>query len=117
MSYKNSLWREVPGYVFVALARRGMEKIPLDQCFLPGCDNNDINELEPIDIEEHDDDEKHIKIIKIKCHKCQGIFQFKLETLKKVAKKIGDNQEKPLSMGIAYALDENGNNLGHIGYF
>ncbi|TXT55032.1 MAG: hypothetical protein BAJALOKI1v1_2090004 [Promethearchaeota archaeon] len=125
MSSNNKLWREVPGYVFVALARRGMEKISLDQCFLPNCDNKDINKLEPLEMKESDTEEKHIKHIKIKCHECNGIFQFKLETLKKVAKPSSkgskneqkEGEEKALSMGIAYALDEEGNNLGHIGYF
>jgi hypothetical protein len=26
-------------------------------------------------------------------------------------------EEEPLSMGLVFALDEEGNNLGHIGYF
>jgi hypothetical protein len=123
MSSKNKLWREVPSFVFVALARRGMERISLDQCFLPDCDNDDIKKLEPLDIEESDNEQKNIKIIKMKCHKCDGIFSFKLETLKKVAKptksgtKDNNNKEKALSMGIAYALDEDGNNLGQIGFY
>ena len=29
----------------------------------------------------------------------------------------GDDDEGALSMGLVYALDENDNNLGHIGYF
>ena len=31
---KEDLTGEIPSYAFIALARRGMEKISLDQCFL-----------------------------------------------------------------------------------
>jgi hypothetical protein len=127
MSDKKNLWREIPAYVFVALARRGMEKISMDQCFLPDCDNQDQDQLEPLDMEEFDEENKHIKIISMKCHKCDGIFKFKLEELKKVAKptksRLGKKdsedveKEKILKMGLAYALDEDDNNIGHIGYF
>lgn len=117
---EKDLWNEVPSYAWVSLARRGMEKISLDQCFLEGCDNQDAKLLEALNMKEVDNDKKNIKIISIKCKKCQGIFKFKLETLKKVAKPTklgkGDNEEA-LSMGIVYALDENDKNLGHIGYF
>lgn len=127
MSEKKKLWREIPAYVLVALARRGMEKISLDQCFLPDCDNQDQKKLEPLDKEEFDEDDKHIKIISMKCHKCDGIFKFRLEELKKVAKPTKSRlnkkeseepeEEKSLKMGLAFALDENDKNLGHIGYF
>jgi len=120
------LWYEIPAYAWIALARRGMEKISLDQCFLPGCDNQDKNKLIPLDIEEFDDDEKNTKLILMECEVCGGKFKLKLETLKKVAKPTkknlgGKNDEEEdqgtLSMGLVYALDENGKNLGHIGYF
>ena len=54
--------------------------------------------------------------IHIKCKKCGGTFILKFETIKKVAKSSKD-EEEPLSMGMVYALDEEGKNLGHIGYF
>lgn len=117
---KEDLWLEIPSYALVALARRGMEKISLDQCFLKDCDNNDKNLLEPLKKEEYEEEGKQIKKIHIKCHKCEGTFQLKLETIEKVAKptKGADKKEdKDLSMGLVYALDEEGNNLGHIGYF
>ncbi len=127
MSEQKRLWREIPAYVFVALARRGMEKISLDQCFLPDCDNQDRKSLEPLAKEEFDEEDKHIRIISVKCHKCEGIFKFRLEELKKVAKPVksrvagtseDETEEKNvLKMGLAYALDEEDNNLGHIGYF
>lgn len=127
MSEENKkLWREIPAYVFVALARRGMEKISLDQCFLPGCENQNKDKLKPLKKEEFDKEDKHIKIIHIKCEECGGTYQLKLETLKKVAKptkqkikkELGEEkEEEALSMGLVYALDEDGNNLGHIGYF
>ena len=66
---KEDLWLEIPSHAWVALARRGMENISLDQCFLKGCDNQDIKLLEPLKKEEYDDDDKHVKHIFIKCHK------------------------------------------------
>lgn len=108
---------EIPSYAFIALARRGMEKISLDQCFLKNCDNQDPELLEPFKKEEYEDDKKQVKEIHIKCKKCNGIFILKLETLKRVAKSTKDKDEEVLSMGMVYALDEKKNNLGHIGYF
>lgn len=117
MSDKEDLRDLIPSYAFIALARRGMEKISLDQCFLKDCDNQDPELLEPFKKEEYEDDKKLIKEIHIKCKKCNGIFILKLETLKYVAKSTKNKEEEPLSMGIIYALDEAGKNLGHIGYF
>ncbi|MFX1377213.1 MAG: hypothetical protein ACFFA0_15515 [Promethearchaeota archaeon] len=117
MSDKEDLKLEIPSYAFIALARRGMEKISLDQCFLNNCDNQDSNLLEPFKKEEFEEELKVIKNIYIKCKKCNRIFILKLETLKYVAKSTKDKDSEPLSMGLVYALDEDGNNLGHIGYF
>ncbi len=118
MNDYNDLRLEIPSYVYISLARRGMEKISLDQCFLPNCDNEDVNLLEPFKIEESEDDEKVTKKIHIKCKKCNGTYILKLETLKKVAKpKNSDDEKDTLSLGIVYILDENGKNLGHLGYF
>jgi len=119
---KEDLMLEIPSYAWISLARRGMEKISLDQCFLKNCDNQDVNLLEPLEMKEIEEENKNIKIISLKCQKCNGIFKFKLETLKKVARptkpsKDEDDDEGALSMGIVYALDENDKNLGHIGYF
>ncbi|MEJ2296438.1 MAG: hypothetical protein P8Y23_16935 [Candidatus Lokiarchaeota archaeon] len=110
------LRQEIPSYAYISLARRGMEKISLDQCFLPNCDNEDIKLLEPLKIEESEDEEKIVKKIHIKCNKCGRTFILKLETLKNVAASTKNNNET-LSMGLVYALDEKGKNLGHIGYF
>ncbi len=117
---EEDLWMEIPSHAWISLARRGMEKISLDQCFLKGCDNTDKALLEPFKKEEHDDENKHVKIIHIKCKKCGGIFQLKFETIKKVAKpskQEAEKEEEILSMGLVFALDEKGNNLGHVGYF
>lgn len=119
----DKIWGEIPSYAWVALARRGMDKISLDQCFLEGCDNQDMGQLVPFKIEKSKEGENDIKHIHIKCKKCGGIFQFKIEDIKRVAKptkkgKDGkDDDSEVLSMGVIYALDENGKNLGHIGYY
>ena len=117
MTSEEDLWLEIPSYAYISLARRGMEKISLDQCFLKDCDNEDSKLLEPFKKEEYEEENKQIKKIHIKCKKCDGIFILKLVTLKKVAKSTKDEKEEPLSMGIVYALDENESPLGHIGYF
>ncbi|MFW9941112.1 MAG: hypothetical protein ACFFFT_08720 [Candidatus Thorarchaeota archaeon] len=112
-----NLREEIPSYAFISLARRGMEKISLDQCFLENCDNENPDLLEPLKKEEYEDEKRQTKEIHIKCKKCNGIFILKLVTLKRVAKSTKENNEEPLSMGMVYALDENKNDLGHIGYF
>jgi hypothetical protein len=117
MTDSEDLRNEIPPDAFIALARRGMEKISLDQCFLENCDNEDPELLEPFKKEEYEDDQKKTKEIHIRCKKCNRIFILKLETLKKVAKSTKAKSEDPVSMGMVYALDENKNNLGHIGYF
>ena len=121
MSEKEDLWMDIPSYAWVSLARRGMEKISLDQCFIHTCDNEDPKLLEPFKKEESEDEKVHTKIIHIKCKKCNGIFKLKLDTHKRVAKPTNVAEDKAdegtLSMGMIYALDEEGNNLGHIGYF
>ncbi|MFW9820386.1 MAG: hypothetical protein ACFFE5_12315 [Candidatus Thorarchaeota archaeon] len=106
-----------PSYAFIALARRGMEKISLDQCFLNNCDNEDPNLLEAFKKEVIEQKEKKIEKIHIKCKKCNRNFILKFETINYVAKSTKDKEEKPLSMGLVHALDENGKDLGHIGYF
>ena len=117
MTDTEDLRNEIPPEAFIALARRGMEKISLDQCFLENCDNQDLGLLEPFKKEEYEDDKKKTKEIYIKCKKCNRVFILKLEILKKVAKSTKAKSEDPVSMGMVYALDENKNNLGHIGYF
>jgi hypothetical protein len=117
MTDSEDLRNEIPPDAFIALARRGMEKISLDQCFLENCDNEDPELLEPFKKEEYEDDQKKTKEIHIRCKKCNRVFILKLETLKKVAKSTKAKSEDPVSMGMVYALDENKNNLGHIGYF
>ena len=120
MTENDDLWQEVPGVAYVSLARRGMERLNLDQCFLKDCDNNDINLLEPFKKEEFEDEKKLTKLIHIKCHKCEGTFILKIETLKAVAKSndsTDQSTDQTLSMGLIFALDEKGNNIGHIGFF
>ena len=114
MSNQNKLWFEIPSYVFVVLARRGMEKISLDQCFLSGCDNSNKELLEPIRKEEYKEKNHHIKLIHMKCHKCKRKFQLKIDTIKYL---VEQKEKDSISVGLVYALDENGKNLGHIGYF
>jgi len=112
----------IPSFAYISLARRGMEKINLFQCFLEeGCDNEDINMLEFGKIEKSEDKDKKIMIVHVKCKKCNGTFQLKFETIKRVAKPTTKGKEasddEALSMGLVYVLDKDGKNLGHLGYF
>lgn len=117
MTDKEDLRREIPSHAYISLGRRGMEKISLDQCFLENCDNQDVKLLEPFKKDEYEEENKQIKKIHIKCKKCDRIFILKLVNLQKIAKSTKNNKEEPLSMGMVYALDEQENSLGHIGYF
>ena len=110
----------IPTAAWIALARRGMEQISLEQCFLPNCDNEDPEKIERLDKQETEDDDNKTTIITYKCNKCGGIFKLKYVTIKKMAKSTKSTAKfdsEPLSMGMVYALDENDKNLGHIGYF
>ena len=40
-----------------------------------------------------------------------------MENIKSVAKSTKKPEQESLSMGLVFALDEEGNNLGHVGYF
>ena len=117
MTDEEDLRYEIPTHAYISLARRGMEKISLDQCFLKNCDNDNPKLLEPFKKEEFENEKEQIQKIFIKCKKCGGTFILKLKTLKYVAKSTKNGDEEPLSMGLVYALDEDENNLGHIGYF
>ena len=117
MTDKEELRDEIPSHAYISLARRGMEKISLDQCFLKNCDNDSSELLEPFKKEEFEDDKKKITKIHIKCKKCKGTFVLKLEKIKSVAKSTKESEQEPFFMGLVFALDEEGNNLGHIGYF
>ncbi|MHA1149923.1 MAG: hypothetical protein ACTSR8_16930 [Promethearchaeota archaeon] len=110
----------IPTAAWISLARRGMEQISLEQCFLPNCDNEDPKEIERLDRQDIEDNENKTTIISYKCKDCNRIFKLKYVTIKKVAKPtkpLKSADEEALSMGMVYALDEDDKNLGHIGYF
>ncbi|MHA1729017.1 MAG: hypothetical protein ACTSWY_09820 [Promethearchaeota archaeon] len=123
---KVDLWDEVPSQFYIALGRRGQERIQTDQCFLENCDNNNIEELIPLEKKEYSSKKEtdgsfyNCKIIKIKCNKCGKTFQFAMKTIFMPEKAsdgtIGTSEIKPF-MGMAYILDESGKNTGFIGYF
>ena len=35
--FQDDLWEEIPDYAYIALGRRGREKIMLHECFVHGC--------------------------------------------------------------------------------
>jgi hypothetical protein len=120
---EKDLWDEIPSMGLIALGRRGMEKIDLSQCFIPGCENQDINMLKPIKKEETENDEKLVQTYSIHCEKCNKTFKLSFETFKKVARKKGksnyddkEDSEDILSMGLIYVFDDRGKKL-HLGFF
>ncbi|MCP4764163.1 MAG: hypothetical protein GY870_20490 [archaeon] len=114
---------EIPGTFYMALARRGQEAISSEQCFLDGCDNDNIDYLEPFEKESIISEKKpngtYYKCdkIRVKCKKCNGIFQFALKTTYAPSKDENNKEIIREYMAIAYILDEKGKNLGEIGYF
>lgn len=128
---KEELWYEIPSTIYVPLGRRGQEAMSSDQCWLEGCNNTDQNELIPFEMEKTKSDVADdgsydtCKKIKVKCNKCNGVFQFAIKEIytrpKKEGKKEKDKQAdgKPKVssfMGMVYILDEEGNNIGFAGY-
>jgi len=120
---EKDLWDEIPYMGYIALGRRGMEKIELTQCFIPGCENKDIEKLKAIKKEENENDTKLIQTYSIHCEECNKTFKLSFETLKKVARKkkisIDENNKEQndiLSMGVIYVFDDNGKKM-HLGYF
>ncbi|MHA1109554.1 MAG: hypothetical protein ACTSRE_00520 [Promethearchaeota archaeon] len=116
---EESLWDEIPSDFYVAIGRSGQEAIISDQCFLKGCDNQDPKKLHPFEkdyskskIQEDGSYFEYTKI-KVKCDKCGGVFQFGLKIIYPPKKVVG----KGAIMGMANALDENGEDIGFIGYF
>jgi len=103
---KEDLRLEIPSYAWISLARRGMEKISLDQCFLKNCDNQDLKLLEPLEMQQFEEENKEIKVISIKCHKCEGIFKLKLETLKKVAKPTKKSKDGEIICKYIYSIEK-----------
>jgi len=120
---EEDLWDEIPYMGYIALGRRGMEKIILTQCFIPGCENKEIKKLKPIKKEETENEKKLVQTYSIHCNECEKTFKLSFETLKRVARKKGaekdkknKEQEDVLSMGIIYVIDDKGKKL-HLGYF
>ena len=116
---EESLWDDIPSYFYFAMGRRGQEAISGDQFFLKGCDNNDSKKLHPIEKKTTKSDVQpdgsyyEYTTVKMKCDKCKGTFQFGL----KIVYPPKNVQGKGAIMGMGYVLDENGEDLGFIGYF
>jgi hypothetical protein len=116
---EEDLWDKIPSDFYVAIGRTGQEPITSDQCFLKGCENQDVKKLHPIEKDfmksEVSDDGSYYEYtkIKVKCDVCGGIFQFGL----KIIYPPENIKGKGPIMGMGYALDENGEEIGFIGYF
>jgi hypothetical protein len=117
------LWDDIPSHFYIALGRRGQEAISLDQCFLEGCDNQKIEELEPLGKETFSSEKKEdgsyydCTKIQIRCKKCGGTFQIAMKTMNLAQKNAeGGSVVKPF-MGMGYILDQEGKNLGFLGYY
>jgi hypothetical protein len=116
------LWDEIPAYTYIGLGQRGRERLSNDQCFLPGCNNTNRDDLEPYEkstFSSPKDDQGNnydCTKIKVKCKKCGRTYQYAMKTINAVFKK-DDKMEVSPFVGMVYILDENGKNLGFLGYF
>lgn len=141
MDPKINYQEEIPSFVYIALGRRGREKISTDQCFLPSCENERGN-LKYIDRKvEIDTDpgsgqiEVHLRYF-AECPECGGKFQmhFQGSGIMQEGKEFSEIKEKletlspedPIpnwwdyidhQLGMLYILDENGKNIGNVGYW
>lgn len=122
-SKSEDLWEDIPFTVYIALGRRGQEKLRTDQCFISGCKNEKLEDLTPIDkktyTSEKDKDGSYYNCtqVKVKCKICGGVFQYAMKTIYAPIK--DDNNELKVQpyMNMMYILDENGKNTGFLGYF
>jgi hypothetical protein len=116
---EESLWDSIPSDFYIAIGRTGQEAITSEQCFLKGCNNHDANKLHPLEKthskSEIQDDGSFYEYTNVlmKCDKCGGKFQFGLKIVYPPKYAKGDGA----IMGMGYVLDENGEDLGFIGYF
>jgi hypothetical protein len=115
----DELWDDIPSDFYIAIGRRGQESIDSEQCFLKGCNNKDSTKLHPLEKSysksEPQDDGSYYEYtqVKMKCDECGGIFHLGLKVIYPPSNIDG----KGAIMGMANALDENGEDLGFIGYF
>ncbi len=121
--YDESLWNEIPNYAFIALGRRGREKIGLDQCFFPECDNEDIDSIHPIKktVEEEVSEDKNSKKKNIKflmhCDKCDKNYHLVFSQEIDLTKTEEENPRANIVIEKVSASDENDEeNYGHIGF-
>jgi len=118
----DDLWNEIPSSVFVGLGQRGREKVNIEECFVPGCKNTNREDLEPYEKtvysspkDQHGNYYDCTKI-KTKCKKCGKSFQYAMKVVNITAKQ-GEKEETSPFVGMMYILDENGKNIGFLGYY
>jgi len=123
--FQDDLWEEIPDYAYMALGRRGREKIMLHECFIPGCKGKDETMLHPIEKTETleksasgPSDPTGILLRKyhIYCEQGDHSFQLVFERHGKLTE--GQTlEEEDVMLERVYAMDESGQkNYGEIGY-
>ncbi|MHA1733614.1 MAG: hypothetical protein ACTSU5_16825 [Promethearchaeota archaeon] len=138
----NPIYRdEIPSQVFIALGRRGREKIATDQCFLPGCENEggNLNYFgRRVEVDGAEGDERvtiHL-YYDVECGSCGGKFTLLFKCTGKLTEGVsystikekmeGTPVDQPLpswwdwlvlELNFLDILDEGGKNLGNVGYW
>lgn len=122
--YQDHLWEEIPGSAFIALGRRGREHIYLQQCFIPGCNENTPEKIHIIQSTSEDIPTKDPKAYKkqirflIHCDTCTKnfhlVFERYIDKQETPDKKEGQDQ---VIFENVFATDESGEeNYGQIGF-
>lgn len=136
------LHQEVPSFVYMPLGRRGRERLPTEQCFLPGCENAQPGSVKVFQrdasVEPREDDETvQLQLAyHAECEGCGGTFQYvvritgKLVEGKTLADVKGAFENVPPTeyvpdyteyidsqINVLDVWDAEGKNLGNVGYW
>ena len=126
--FQDDLWEEIPDYAYIALGRRGREKIMLHECFVHGCGIKDealLHILQKTETMEKStsgsSNPTGILLRKYLIHCDQGNHSFHLvfERHGLVTNPTDDQafEEEDILFERVYATDETDQkNLGEIGY-
>ncbi|GAB4318029.1 MAG: hypothetical protein Kow0069_21040 [Promethearchaeota archaeon] len=140
MTDLSHLREEIPGFVYVALGRRGREKISTDQCFAPGCGSESPDDLEftgrKVDVERTGDVVVVRASYTVKCGVCGRSFVMEFRTTgtlvdgesfeefqelltgKSAGEPLPPWREKlDVAVNLLTIFSEEGENWGQVGYF
>ena len=129
-NFQDDLWEEIPDYAYIALGRRGREKIMLHECFVHGCGVKDETLLHPVQktetMEKSTSGSSNPTAILLRkyliyCDQGNHSFQLVFERHGLITNPNPTEdkvlEEEDILFERVYATDETGQkNLGEIGY-